>query len=124
VINTSGLEPDYEIRFSLRAAEGGDRRHTNVQKRSQAYSQVGFCFRRREEAEPFGSIFPPKEEEHKMLPFRERLKAGVRFCAYEKSGTLSGVMGVQQVQDKSLIRHAYVRTKLPETRNWSATAVS
>src|SRR5271157_2448976 len=35
---------------------------------------------------------------------------GVVFWGYEESGTLGGVMGLQQVQDVTLIRHAYVRT--------------
>src|SRR5579864_6020386 len=34
---------------------------------------------------------------------------GVVFWGYEESGTLDGVMGVQPVQDVTLIRHAYVR---------------
>ena len=32
------------------------------------------------------------------------------FWGYEETGTLVGVMGLQQVQDVTLIRHAYVRT--------------
>jgi GNAT superfamily N-acetyltransferase len=35
---------------------------------------------------------------------------GVVFWGYEDDGTLAGVMGLQQVQDVTLIRHAYVRT--------------
>jgi len=35
---------------------------------------------------------------------------GVVFWGYEETGTLVGVMGLQQVQDVTLIRHAYVRT--------------
>jgi N-acetylglutamate synthase-like GNAT family acetyltransferase len=35
---------------------------------------------------------------------------GVEFWGYEKSGKLIGVMGMQQVRDVTLIRHAYVRT--------------
>ena len=35
---------------------------------------------------------------------------GVVFWGYQESGTLEGVMGIQQVQDVTLIRHAYVRT--------------
>src|ERR1700737_4687546 len=35
---------------------------------------------------------------------------GVAFWGYEESGSLVGVMGVQQVQDVTLVRHAYVRT--------------
>jgi len=34
----------------------------------------------------------------------------VVFWGYEETGALLGVMGIQQVQDVTLIRHAYVRT--------------
>ena len=35
---------------------------------------------------------------------------GVVFSGYEDAGTLLGVMGIQAMQDVTLIRHAYVRT--------------
>jgi GNAT superfamily N-acetyltransferase len=35
---------------------------------------------------------------------------GVAFWGYEENGSLAGVMGLQPVQDVTLIRHAYVRT--------------
>ena len=35
---------------------------------------------------------------------------GVVFWGYEDAGNLLGVMGLQQVRDVTLIRHAYVRT--------------
>jgi GNAT superfamily N-acetyltransferase len=35
---------------------------------------------------------------------------GVEFWGYEEDGALKGVMGIQQVEDVTLIRHAYVRT--------------
>ncbi len=35
---------------------------------------------------------------------------GVVFWGYEDAGALAGVMGIQPVQDVTLIRHAYVRT--------------
>jgi GNAT superfamily N-acetyltransferase len=38
------------------------------------------------------------------------IAAGVEFLGYEEDGELTGVMGLQQVQDVTLIRHAYVRT--------------
>lgn len=45
---------------------------------------------------------------------REELKHeiddGVVFWGYEESAGLLGVMGIQPVQDVTLIRHAYVRT--------------
>ena len=41
---------------------------------------------------------------------QHEINDGVVFWGYEESGTLEGVMGLQQVQDVTLIRHAYVRT--------------
>jgi GNAT superfamily N-acetyltransferase len=41
---------------------------------------------------------------------RHEIEDGVTFWAYEESEALEGVMGVQQVQDVTLIRHAYVCT--------------
>jgi N-acetylglutamate synthase-like GNAT family acetyltransferase len=35
---------------------------------------------------------------------------GVVFWGFEENGNLTGVMGIQEVQDVTLIRHAYVRT--------------
>jgi GNAT superfamily N-acetyltransferase len=37
------------------------------------------------------------------------IDAGVSFSGWEESGALVGVMGLQQVRDVTLIRHAYVR---------------
>jgi GNAT superfamily N-acetyltransferase len=41
---------------------------------------------------------------------RHEIGEGVVFWAYADAGALSGVMGIQQVQDVTLIRHAYVRS--------------
>ena len=41
---------------------------------------------------------------------RRQIDEGVVFWGYEETGTLAAVMGIQQVQDVTLIRHAYVRT--------------
>jgi GNAT superfamily N-acetyltransferase len=42
---------------------------------------------------------------------RHEIDHGVLFSCYEdEPGTLLGVMGIQHVQDVTLIRHAYVRT--------------
>jgi N-acetylglutamate synthase-like GNAT family acetyltransferase len=40
----------------------------------------------------------------------EQVKQGVIFWGTEQDGKLIGVMGIQPVQDVTLIRHAYVRT--------------
>ncbi len=56
----------------------------------------------------------PADVWHEPYMSREALQAelaaGVRFYGYERSQTLRGVMGIQDVQDVTLIRHAYVRT--------------
>ena len=41
---------------------------------------------------------------------QHEIEDGVVFWGFEEAGMLAGVMGVQQVQDVTLIRHAYVRT--------------
>jgi N-acetylglutamate synthase-like GNAT family acetyltransferase len=41
---------------------------------------------------------------------QHEIDVGVAFWGYEESGELIGVMGIQDVQDVTLIRHAYVRT--------------
>ena len=41
---------------------------------------------------------------------RHEIQSGVRFWGWDEGGELVGVMGIQDVQDVTLIRHAYVRT--------------
>ena len=41
---------------------------------------------------------------------RREIEAGVRFHGWDENGVLLGVMGIQDVRDVTLIRHAYVRT--------------
>ena len=41
---------------------------------------------------------------------RHEIDEGVAFWGYDANGNLAGVMGIQPVQDVTLIRHAYVRT--------------
>jgi N-acetylglutamate synthase-like GNAT family acetyltransferase len=42
---------------------------------------------------------------------RSEIGAGVEFWGWEDQGDLIGVMGIQQVREATLIRHAYVRTE-------------
>jgi GNAT superfamily N-acetyltransferase len=46
----------------------------------------------------------PREE------LRHEIASDAIFWGYEEGGRLIGVMGIQDVQDVTLIRHAYVRT--------------
>jgi N-acetylglutamate synthase-like GNAT family acetyltransferase len=41
---------------------------------------------------------------------RHEIDDGVVFWGHEEGGALAGVMGLQDVKDVTLIRHAYVRT--------------
>jgi GNAT superfamily N-acetyltransferase len=62
-------------------------------------------------AEAYRGVIPDDRWHHPYMPFEELLceiQAGVTFWAYERQGTLLGVMGLQQVRDVDLIRHAYV----------------
>jgi GNAT superfamily N-acetyltransferase len=46
-----------------------------------------------------------------MPELKSEIAKGVRFYGYTLDGQLTGVMGIQDVKDVTLIRHAYVRTK-------------
>ncbi len=56
----------------------------------------------------------PSDRWHEPYMTREYLQdeieKGVRFWVYEEDGIPIGVMGIQNIQDVTLIRHAYVRT--------------
>jgi N-acetylglutamate synthase-like GNAT family acetyltransferase len=41
---------------------------------------------------------------------RRQMDEGVEFWSYTEAGTIVGVMGIQPMEDVTLIRHAYVRT--------------
>ena len=41
---------------------------------------------------------------------KAEIDAEITFWGWEDSGALIGIMGIQQVRDVTLIRHAYVRT--------------
>ena len=58
----------------------------------------------------------PADRWHEPYMPREQLEAeieaGVEFWGWDDGGELLGVMGIQDVKDATLIRHAYVRTTL------------
>jgi GNAT superfamily N-acetyltransferase len=45
-----------------------------------------------------------------MSELRSEIEKGIRFYGYRVDGRLVGVMGIQDVKDVTLIRHAYVRS--------------
>lgn len=65
-----------------------------------------------ESAEAYRGVIPADcwHEPYMSRPALEaEIIAGVRFWGSEESGALIGVMGLQNVRDATLIRHAYVR---------------
>jgi GNAT superfamily N-acetyltransferase len=57
----------------------------------------------------------PKDRWHEPYMPRPELESeicrGVNFHGYSSEGRLIGVMGIQDIKDVTLIRHAYVRTE-------------
>jgi GNAT superfamily N-acetyltransferase len=63
-------------------------------------------------AEAYRQVIPPDRWHEPYMPREEldaEIRAGVVFWGYEDGGELIGVMGIQDVGDLDLIRHAYVR---------------
>ena len=64
-------------------------------------------------AEAYKGIIPEDRWKTPYMPREElqhEIDDGVVFWGYEEDGLLVGVMGIQSVQDVTLMRHAYVRT--------------
>ncbi len=65
-------------------------------------------------ARAYQGIISPDSWKDPYMPegeLRHEIEAGVVFWGYYEDGRLVGVMGIQDVQDVTLIRHAYVRTE-------------
>ncbi len=63
-------------------------------------------------AEAYRGVIPPDRWHDPYIPLAELqrdMRAGVAFWGLESDGDLTGVMGIQAVQDVDLLRHAYVR---------------
>lgn len=62
-------------------------------------------------AEAYRGVIPDDRWHDPYMPAEaldREIAAGVVFWGYEVGGSLIGVMGIQQVDDVDLIRHAYV----------------
>ena len=62
-------------------------------------------------AEAYRGVIPADRWREPYMPRSEldaEIAAGVTFWGYEADGSLIGIMGIQQVGDVDLIRHAYV----------------
>ena len=68
-----------------------------------------------EAAEAYRGVIPPDRWHDPYMPpeeLRQEIASGIRFWGCEAEGELVGVMGIQDVRDVTLIRHAYVRTAM------------
>ncbi len=66
-----------------------------------------------EAARAYDGVIPADRYHQPYMPAEElrgEIDAHVEFWAWEEDGALLGVMGIQDVKDVTLIRHAYVRT--------------
>ncbi len=64
-------------------------------------------------AQAYRGVIPADRLEEPYMSLQklqEEMNHGVRFWGFWDAATLAGVMGIQAVQDVTLIRHAYVRT--------------
>jgi N-acetylglutamate synthase-like GNAT family acetyltransferase len=64
-------------------------------------------------AQAYRGVIPADRWHEPYMPeeeLRAEIAAGVVFWGFEQDGRLVGVMGLQDVQDVALIRHAYVAT--------------
>jgi GNAT superfamily N-acetyltransferase len=65
-------------------------------------------------AHAYRNVIPEDRWRDPYMPAGElrcEIGAGVRFYGFEEAGILDGVMGIQDVEDVTLVRHAYVRTR-------------
>jgi N-acetylglutamate synthase-like GNAT family acetyltransferase len=66
-------------------------------------------------AQAYKDVIPADRWHEPYMPLealRHEIEDGVIFWGFELEGDLAGVMGIQDKGDVSLIRHAYVRTRL------------
>lgn len=64
-------------------------------------------------AQAYRGVIPADRWHEPYMPRAElqsEIRRGIRFWGYEDKGKLIGVMGIQDVGDVTLIRHAYVST--------------
>jgi N-acetylglutamate synthase-like GNAT family acetyltransferase len=67
-----------------------------------------------EAAAAYKGVIPEDRWKVPYMPpdeLKYEIDAGVLFWGFEEDGRLTGIMGIQHVQDVTLIRHAYVRPK-------------
>lgn len=81
----------------------------------QASDVCAICAVINDAASAYKGVIPADRWHEPYMPLeelREEIRRGVAFWGYEEDRRLVGVMGMQRVKDVTLIRHAYVETKM------------
>jgi hypothetical protein len=77
-------------------------------------------------AQAYKGVIPKDRFKNPYMPrqeLRHEIAHGVRFWGFEQDGLLLGVVGMQDVEDVTLIRDAYVRNTHRRARHrWPAVA--
>lgn len=66
-------------------------------------------------ARAYKGVIPADRWQEPYMPLdylNSEIEAGVKFWVQEDDGAIAGVMGIQDIKDVTLIRHAYVRTSV------------
>lgn len=82
-------------------------RECSLEDRGQIFDVIN------DAAQAYKGVIPADRWKHPYMPMDElvqEIEAGVKFWGCYRDNDLVGVMGIQQVKDVTLIRHAYVRT--------------
>ena len=69
-------------------------------------------------AEAYKGVIPQDQWREPYMSteeLKEEIKSGIDFYGWTENNTLTAVMGIQQVNNVTLIRHAYVLTKHQRT---------
>lgn len=64
-------------------------------------------------AQAYRGVIPQELWRDPFMPYsylHSEINQGVHFWGYEEKNQLDGVMGIQNIEDVTLIRHSYVRT--------------
>lgn len=107
--------PGYnELQMVLRAAEPpvSDKRRMGMIRRCKSEEFEAIYALINEAAVAYKGVIPEDRWHEPYMPraeLRGEVNAGVCFWGFEEEGQLVGVMGIQDVEDVTLIRHAYVR---------------
>jgi GNAT superfamily N-acetyltransferase len=71
-----------------------------------------------EAAEAYKGVIPEDQWREPYMSteeLKEEIKSGINFYGWTENNTLTAVMGIQQVNNVTLIRHAYVLTNRQRT---------